>query len=66
MRLLLNDCSRLHSPDGGPLLSAVVVLKGDEVPSSGFYKLARSAPFNRLGTDEKIWIGELRRLGLLT
>ncbi|MFE6871963.1 hypothetical protein ACFVFS_36160 [Kitasatospora sp. NPDC057692] len=66
MRLLLDDCSRLHSPDGGPLLSAVVVLKGDGAPSTGFYKLARSTPFNRLGTDEEIWMGELRRLGLIT
>lgn len=62
MRLLLDDCSRIHSDGPEPLLSAVVVLKGDEVPSSGFYKLARSAPFRREGDDQEIWIKELRKL----
>jgi len=65
MRLLLDDCSRQHSDGDAPLLSAVVVLMGDEVPSSGFYKLARSAPFNRPGSDEEVWMNELKKLQVI-
>ena len=62
MRLLLDDASRRHSSGEEGLISAVVVLKGDDVPSGGFYKLARSAPFNRRGDDQFIWLEELKRL----
>lgn len=52
MSCLLEDASVRESPDGSsPLLSALVVLKDTGWPSSGFFKLARRAPYRRTGDD---------------
>ncbi|MFD7461018.1 MULTISPECIES: hypothetical protein [unclassified Streptomyces] len=63
MPYLLEDASAQGSPDGSlPLLSALVVLKETSVPSAGFFKLARRAPYQRPGDDTEIWINELKDL----
>ncbi len=62
MPYLLEDCTRLHSDGAKPMLSAVVVLKGRDRPSNGFFTLARQQPFLREGDDEKLWIAELEHL----
>ncbi|MEU5697281.1 hypothetical protein [Streptomyces aurantiacus] len=63
MPYLLEDASVRESPDGSlPLLSALVVLKDSGWPSSGFFKLARRAPYKRPGDDMVLWTRELKRL----
>ncbi|RGD59491.1 hypothetical protein DR950_18335 [Kitasatospora xanthocidica] len=59
MPYLLEDCTRLHGGKEAPMLSAVVVRKGKERPSAGFFKLARAVPFLRRGADEPLWLAEL-------
>lgn len=63
MPYLLEDASVQESPDGSlPLLSALVVLKDTGWPSGGFFKLARRAPYKRLGDDVELWTRELKDL----
>ncbi|MEV8592492.1 hypothetical protein [Streptomyces sp. NPDC052012] len=63
MPYLLEDASVRESPDGSlPLLSALVVLKDTGWPSSGFFKLARRAPYKRPGDDVLLWTREIEKL----
>ncbi|WP_327247196.1 hypothetical protein [Streptomyces sp. NBC_01320] len=63
MPYLLDDASVRESPDGSsPLLSALVVLKDTGRPSSGFFKLARRAPYAWSGDDALLWTRELQDL----
>ncbi|WP_411086088.1 hypothetical protein [Streptomyces sp. 061-3] len=63
MPYLLEDASVRESPDGSlPLLSALVVLKDTGWPSSGFFKLARRAPYARSGDNMVLWTRELKDL----
>ncbi|WP_307709462.1 hypothetical protein [Streptomyces sp. V1I6] len=63
MPYLLEDASVQESPDGSlPLLSALVVLRDTGHPSSGFFKLARRAPYKRQGDDMELWIREINQL----
>ncbi|MET7762646.1 hypothetical protein ABZS71_11610 [Streptomyces sp. NPDC005393] len=63
MPYLLEDASVRESPDGSlPLLSALVVLKDTGWPSSGFFKLARRAPYRRSGDDVELWTREIEKL----
>lgn len=63
MPYLLEDASVRESPDGSlPLLSALVVLKDSGWPSSGFFKLARRAPYRRPGDEVTLWTQEIRAL----
>lgn len=39
---ILDEISRHEHDEGRPLLSAVVVHKGEETPGDGFFKMARS------------------------
>ncbi|MFG2452661.1 hypothetical protein ACGFSG_25070 [Streptomyces sp. NPDC048512] len=60
---LLEDASVRESPDGSlPLLSALVVLKDSGWPSTGFFKLARRAPYKRPGDDMLLWTREIEKL----
>ncbi|GAA1434506.1 hypothetical protein GCM10009601_59120 [Streptomyces thermospinosisporus] len=63
MPYLLEDASVQGSPDGSlPLLSALVVLKDTGWPSTGFFKLARRAPYKRPGDDVLLWTREIEKL----
>lgn len=63
MPYLLEDASVRESLDGSlPLLSALVVLKETGWPSSGFFKLARRAPYGRSGDNTALWTLELKDL----
>ncbi|MGW1401181.1 hypothetical protein ACWCRF_21525 [Streptomyces sp. NPDC002405] len=60
---LLEDASVRGSPDGSsPLLFAFVVLKDTGWPSSGFFKLARRAPYQRAGDKAVLWTREIEAL----
>ncbi|MFE5401578.1 hypothetical protein ACFQ9Z_09255 [Streptomyces sp. NPDC056580] len=60
---LLEDASARGNPDGSlPMLSALVVRQETRMPSGGFFKLARRAPYRRTGDDVELWVNELRAL----
>lgn len=60
---LLEDASARENPDGSaPMLSALVVLQETGMPSGGFFRLARRAPYDRNGDDAQLWVNELRAL----
>ncbi|WP_343997162.1 hypothetical protein [Streptomyces thermocarboxydovorans] len=44
------------------MLSALVVLKDTGWPSTGFFKLARRAPYKRQGDDVVLWTREIEKL----
>ncbi|MEU7057571.1 hypothetical protein [Streptomyces sp. NPDC046197] len=63
MPYLLEDASARENSDGSlPTLSALVVLQETRMPSGGFFKLARRAPYRRGGDDVELWVNELRAL----
>lgn len=56
---LLDDISTHEHKAGRPLLTAVVVRKGDNMPGAGFFKLAMRLGHHRAGGDRKLyWIRE--------
>ncbi len=59
---ILDSISKAEHEAGRPLLSAVVILKGEEVPSSGFFSLA--AELGLRGTNDEIqyWRQELQHI----
>ncbi|MEU9240873.1 hypothetical protein [Streptomyces sp. NPDC048385] len=60
---LLEDASARANGDGSaPMLSALVALQETGMPSGGFFRLARSAPYHRNGDDVELWVNELRAL----
>ncbi|KUN89044.1 hypothetical protein AQJ66_06190 [Streptomyces bungoensis] len=60
---LLEDASARENPDGSlPMLSALVVRQETRMPSAGFFKLARRAPYRRAGDDVELWVDELKAL----
>lgn len=64
MSQLLADISLHEDAQGRGMISALVVQTdaGEPgTPSDGFYALARSAPFDREGSDEQVWREELQR-----
>ncbi|MFD0309117.1 hypothetical protein [Streptomyces sp. NPDC127119] len=59
---LLADVSRQESPNGTKaMLSAMVVLKEQQEPGAGFYRLAREE-FGRKGDNLTIWGEEMKLL----
>ena len=48
---ILDEISRHEHANGRPLLSAVVVHKGDGTPGDGFFKMARSVGAMHPGED---------------
>ena len=59
---ILGDISRKEHDVGRPMLSAVVTLKGDERPGTGFFELGQELGL-AAGTDnERFFIRELKRL----
>lgn len=59
---ILDEISRDEHANGNPLLSAVVILKDENIPGQGFFTLAGS--LNLYAGDDKVqfWIQELRRV----
>ncbi|MFF4960983.1 hypothetical protein ACFY2Z_28755 [Streptomyces sp. NPDC001222] len=60
---LLEDASARENADGSlPMLSALEVPQETRMPSGGFFKLARRAPYRPTGDDVELWVNELRAL----
>ena len=63
--LLLDDVNRIEFAQGRPLLSAVVILKGGNMPGRGFFDCARELRrYSGKGEldDLGFWVEELRRV----
>ena len=60
---VLDRISRGEHVDGRPLLSAVVVLMGENRPGKGFFTLARELGLHEEGADnDEYWANELSRV----
>lgn len=59
---ILDSISRAEHAAGRPLLSAVVVQKGEEIPSRGFFNLASRLGLRDASTDVHYWRRELQRV----
>ncbi len=59
---ILDEISRTESSCGRPLLSAVVILKDENIPGDGFFKMARELRLYDDDDDFRFWIRELRRV----
>ena len=61
---ILDEISRIEHANGNPLLSAVVILKEENIPGQGFFTLAQSLGLCDGNPDSELefWIQELRRV----
>ena len=59
---ILDDISRAEHKTGGPLLSAVVILKCENIPGDGFFTLADDLKLYTGGEKVLFWVKELRRV----
>ena len=59
---ILGEISVHEHDQGRPMLSAVVVLAGRELPGHGFFKLARELNLFRSGDETEFHAAELRRV----
>ena len=59
---ILGEISRREYEGGRPLLSAVVILRNENIPGEGFFNLARGLELYDEDNDMKFWIQELRRV----
>ena len=59
---ILGKLSEEEVEQGRPMLSAIVVHKGDETPGDGFYKLARDLGRFQTGHRHIFWAEEVKRL----
>lgn len=60
--LILDEINRHEHGAGRPLLSAVVVLKHEGVPSLGFFDCARQLHLHTGLNDDGFWVEELQRV----
>ena len=61
---ILDEISRNEHANGRPLLSAVVILKEENIPGQGFFTLAQSLGLCDGNPDSelKFWVQELHRV----
>jgi hypothetical protein len=59
---VLGEASKREHENERGMISVLVVEQDTLMPSNGFYRIAREAPFNRRGSDEEIWLNESRRI----
>ena len=59
---ILDDISRAEHDAGRPLLSAVVIRKGENMPGNGFFTLAKRLGLHTGGDNLDFWLAELRRV----
>ena len=59
---ILGEASKREDDDGRGMISSLVVEQDTWRPSSGFFRIARQAPFNRRGDDIELWLTESRRV----
>lgn len=59
---ILDEISRTESSLGRPLLSAIVILKDENIPGDGFFKMAKELRLYDGSDDFRFWIRELRRV----
>ena len=59
---ILDEISRTESTSGRPLLSAVVVQKGENIPGNRFFTLAKELRLYSGTDDDAFWSGEVRRV----
>ena len=59
---ILDSISRAEHQAGRPLLSAVVVLKDENIPGGGFFELAKRLGLYGGNDDVQYWVKEVRRV----
>ena len=59
---LLGDISKAERAEGRPLLSAIVVRKGDNWPGGGFFTLAKDLKLHNGNDDLAYWVQEIQRV----
>ena len=59
---ILDEISRTELTSGRPLLSAVVILKDENIPGDGFFKMAKELRLYDGSDDFRFWIRELRHV----
>ena len=62
MASILDEISRSEHENGRPLLSAVVVLKGENIPGEGFFSLAKDLRLHDGSDDVVFWVREVQRV----
>lgn len=59
---ILDEISRSELNSGRPFLSAIVILKDENIPGDGFFKLAKELRLYDGSDDFRFWIRELRKV----
>lgn len=59
---ILGEASKHEDDKGRGMISSLVVKQDSGMPSSGFFRIARRAPFSRDGDDIQLWLIESRRV----
>lgn len=63
---ILAEASRREHEEGRGMISVLVVQQDEYgkkgLPSTGFYRFARQAPFSRVGDELTVWMTEMRRV----
>src|SRR5262245_57243221 len=59
---ILDEINRMEHAAGRPLLSAVVLLAGDNMPGKGFFSCARNLGLYMGSDDLAFWAEELRKV----
>ena len=59
---ILDSISTSEHDARRPLLSAVVILKGENIPGQGFFELSRRLGLYRANDDLHYWLQEVRRV----
>lgn len=57
---LLDEVSEYEAQQGHPLLSAVVIHAGDNIPGNGFFEMAQRSGRFQGGDRLEFWLSELR------
>ncbi|MBI2831829.1 MAG: hypothetical protein HYX79_06195 [Chloroflexi bacterium] len=56
---ILDDINRFEAQNNRPMLSAVVILKGKNIPGSGFFECAKGLGKYDGGDDDRFWADEV-------
>ena len=59
---ILDEISKAEANLGKPLLSAVVILKDENIPGDGFFKMAKEISVYDGDDDFRFWIRELKQV----
>lgn len=59
---ILGEISRFEHEQGRPMLSAVVILRDENIPGQGFFSLAKELGLYSAGDNFMFFVNELRRV----